>query len=107
MIARIEISDYVRGRYNDQKLEKLKTELEKLFGKAKTREHQEYPKDGVLITISMSAKYGTLYVKCEEWGKYLAVGEFEELVKEAIENRGFEISDDSDGDEESFKIHFE
>lgn len=106
MVARIIISEYIQGRYNSEKLRKLKNELEKLCSVFKTREHQQYPKEGILINISMSAKYGTPYVKVSEWEHYQAVGEFEDLVMEALENRGFEVSA-NDGDEDHFKISFE
>jgi hypothetical protein len=106
MKANVTISDYIQGRYNQAKLEKLKTELEKNFNAHKERVGQSIPEEGLDVTISMSAKYQTPYVKVENWGSYLAVGEFEDIVKESLENRGFEISDE-DGDEESFKITFD
>lgn len=106
MVTRITISEYIEGRYNSEKLRKLKDELDKLFSKAKTIEHQQYPVEGILINISMSAKYGTPYVKVSEWEHYQAVGEFEDLVMEALENRGFEVGE-NDGDEDYFKITFE
>lgn len=106
MKARVEISSYVDGRYNSSKLEKLKQEIDKNFSSFRPRQNQEFPENGVLITINMSAKYQTLYVKCEEWGKYLSVGELEDLIIESIENRGFEVTG-NDGDDCSFKIDFE
>lgn len=106
MKANVTISDYIQGRYNQAKLEKLKAELEKNFNAHKTRVNQSIPEEGLDVTISMSAKYQTPYVKVENWGSYLSVGEFEDIVKESLENRGFEISDE-DGDDESFKITFD
>lgn len=106
MKATVTISDYIDGRYNSEKLRKLKAELEKLCKVHRTREHQEFPEEGLEITISMSAKYQTPYVRVEGWGNYKAVGEFEELVKEALENRGFEVTEE--GNEEDYlKISFE
>lgn len=55
-------------------------------------------------------KYQTPYVKCEGWGNYKSVGEFETLIQEALEERGFEFSDsewDDDEGEGWFKINFE
>lgn len=106
MKATVEISPYIDGRYNSEKLRKLKAELEQLFSKAKTREHQKFPEEGLDITISMSAKYQTPYIKVEGWGEYQSVGEFEDLVMEALDNRGFEVTG-QDGDETSFRIDFE
>ena len=106
MKATIIISDYIQGRYNETKLEKLKAELEKLCAAHKTREHQVYPADGIEIKISMSAKYQTPYVKVTNWGEYKAVGEFEHIVKDALENRGFEVTEEG-GDEDFLKISFE
>jgi hypothetical protein len=106
MKANVTISDYIQGRYNQAKLEKLKAELEKNFNAHKERVNQSIPEEGLDVTISMSAKYQTPYVKVENWGSYLSVGEFEDIVKESLENRGFEISDE-DGDDESFKITFD
>jgi len=106
MKANVEISPYIDGRYNSEKLRKLKTELEKLFTQAKTREHQKFPEEGLEIRIGMSAKYQTPYVTVEGWGEYQSVGEFENLVKEALENRGFEITEEGD-DENYLKISFE
>ena len=106
MKATVTISDYIDGRYNSEKLKKLKAELEKLCKAHKTREHQEVPEEGLEITISMSAKYQTPYVMVEGWGNYKSVGEFENLVKEALENRGFEVTEEGD-DEDCLKISFE
>jgi len=106
MKATVTISDYIDGRYNSTKLQKLKAELEKLCKAHKTREHQEFPDEGLEITISMSAKYQTPYVRVEGWGKYKSIGEFENIVKEALENRGFEVTDEG-GEEEYLKISFE
>ena len=61
MITRIQISDYVSGRYNQNKLEKLKKQLEEAFSEEYPRPHQDYPDEGVLIEINMSAKHQTLY----------------------------------------------
>lgn len=112
MNARIEISSYIEGRYNNSKLNKLKEALEEKFKNFKPRAHQEFPEDGILISIGMSAKYQSPYVKCSEWGKYQSVGEFEDLIQEALEDRGFEFCDaewDDGEDEENgwFKIEFE
>ena len=106
MEARIIVSEYVISKYNKTKLEKLKLELQRLCSAFETREHQQYPKEGILINVSMSAKYGTLYIKVSEWEHYQAVGEFEDLVTQALENRGFEAVA-NDGDEDYFKITFE
>lgn len=106
MVTRIIVSEYIKGRYNNEKLDKLERELTKLFSKAKTREYQQYPTEGILINISMSAKYQTAYVKVSEWEHYKAVGEFEDLVKEALENRGFEVVE-LDGEDDYFKYTFE
>ena len=106
MNANVEISSYIDGRYNSEKLRKLKAELEKLFSAKKERQGQSIPEEGLEVTISMSAKYQTPYVKVENWGEYLAVGELEDLVKDALDNRGFEITGE-DGDVDSFRIDFE
>ena len=106
MKVNVTISDYIQGRFNQAKLEKLKAELEKNFSAHKERINQTIPEDGLDVTISMSAKYQTPYVKVENSGSYLAVGEFEDIVRESLDNRGFEVTDE-DGDEESFKISFE
>lgn len=106
MITRIIVSEYIKGRYNNTKLDKLEKELERLCSNFKTREHQEYPKEGILISISMSASRGTPFVKVSQWDRYKSVGEFEELVKEALENRGFEVIDMT-GTENSFNVAFE
>ena len=112
MITRIIVSDYIKGRYNNTKLDKLEKELKRLCDNFKTREHQEYPKEGILINISMSAKFQTPFIKVSQWDRYKSVGEFENLVKEALENRGFESGDpegfiEVEGNEEYFKIAFE
>jgi len=106
MKANVTISPYIEGRYNNTKLEKLKAELDKLFAKQTTRENQSYPEEGVTVRISMSAKYQTPHVICENWGEYQSVGEWEEVIKEALENRGFEASE-TEWDEEYFRITFE
>lgn len=106
MEARIIVSEYVISKYNKTKLEKLKLELQRLCSAFKTREHQQYPKEGILINVSMSAKYGTLYCKVSEWEHYQSVGEFEDLVTQALENRCFEVIS-NDGNEDYFKIAFE
>lgn len=110
MNARVEIGSYIEGRYNSTKLEKLQACLQEKFDNFKPRPHQEFPENGILVRIGMSAKYQTPYVKCEEWGNYKSVGEFEDLIKEALEERGFEFSDtewDDDEDEGWMKIDFE
>lgn len=106
MKTNVNISSYVAGRYNNEKLNKLKLELEIRFAKHNEREGQKIPDDGLEIDINMSAKHQTLFIKCENWGEYKAVGEFEELIKEALENRGFEVTGE-DGENHYFKISFE
>jgi len=106
MKANISISDYALYRNNSAKLTKLENELTKLFSKHKIREGQSIPEEGINVEIHMSAKYQSLYVHVDNWGSYMAVGEFEDLVKEALENRGYEVTEE-DGDEYSFKIGFE
>ena len=103
MVARIKITDYIKGRFNEAKLNKLESELEKLCKNFKTRQGQEYPENGILITVSMSAKYQTAFVRCEEWVEYQSVGEFEDLIKQALENRGFEFCE-PEGEDDYFKI---
>lgn len=106
MITRIQISDYVSGRYNQNKLEKLKKQLEEAFSEEYPRQPQDYPDEGILIEINMSAKHQTLYVKCSEWGNYKAVGELEDIILTAIEDRGFEPHE-TQWEKEYFKIGFE
>lgn len=110
MNAIVEIGTYIQGRYNSSKLEKLKAKLEEKFENFTPRPHQEFPENGILVRIGMSAKYQTPYIKCEDWGNYKSVGEFETLIQEALEERGFEFSDSEwdDGEGEGwFKINFE
>lgn len=106
MNAKVEISNYIAGRYNNSKLEKLKEKLDEKFNNFKPRTHQKFPEDGIFVQIGMSAKYQTPYIICEEWGEYLSVGEFEELIQEALEERGFEFSE-TEWDDDSFKITFD
>ena len=107
MVARIIISDYIKSSgYNINKLDKLEKELKELCFNFKTNQQQQYPKDGILINVSMSAKYGKTFVKVSQWGRYQSVGEFEYLVKEALGNRGFEVLE-LDGNEDSFNVSFE
>jgi hypothetical protein len=110
MKARVEISSYAEGRCNVQKLNKLKTVIENKFKDFNPRENQEFPENGILIYIGMSAKYQTTYVKCSEWGNYQSVGEFERLIQEALEERCLEQVDtewDNEEEEGWFKIEFE
>ena len=108
MKAIVTISDYIDGRYNSTKLEKLKLALEKSFAEIKIRDEEKelLPDEGVEVTISMSAKYQTTYVRVENWGSFLRVGLFEDAVHEALEERGFEDVDDS-GEDDYIRIEFE
>jgi len=106
MKANVKIADYVYDRYNSTKLEKLKNELQRLFNEAHTRSIQEFPEEGIEVSIIMSAKYQKLYIKCENWGNYQSVGEFEDIIKEALENRCFEETE-TEWEDDSFKIWFE
>ena len=110
MNARVEISSYIEGRYNSIKLEKLQASLQEKFDSFRPRQHQNFPENGVLVYIGMSAKYQTPYVKCEEWGEYKSVAEFEGLIQEALEERGFEFAETEwdDCEEDGWlKISFE
>lgn len=102
----VTISDYAAGRYNTAKLEKLKTELENLFTAHKERTGQSIHGEGLIIEINMWAKYQSLYIKVSNWGSYMAVGEFEDLVAQALGNRGFEVTELS-GDDDYLKTEFE
>lgn len=108
MKATVEISDYIQGRYNSTKLEKLKAELEKEFEQIRVHDSEVslLPSEGVMVTISMSAKYQTPYVRVENWGSYLRVGLLENAVKDALDSRGFEVVEEGD-DDEYLKITFE
>ncbi len=108
MKATVEISSYIEGRYNSAKLEKLKAALEKEFKAINVHESEVnlLPEDGVKVKISMSAKYQTPYVSVENWGSYLRVGKLEDAVKEALDSRGFEVTEEGD-DEDQLKISFE
>lgn len=111
MKVRVEVSSYIQSSYNNAKLDKLKAELEKVF--SQTQERPGYPEEGVCVEILMSAKYGTPYIKVSEWGNYQAIGQLEDLVKEALENRCLEVSDEEhyylpgEGEQDYFKIDFE
>lgn len=106
MKVRVEISDYINGRYNSSKLDKLKSKLEEKFHNSPQRQSQNFPQEGILVKISMSAKYQTPYIKCSEWGSYQSVGEFEEIIKESLEERGFE-SVDTEWEEDCLIVGFE
>lgn len=106
MKTRVEISGYISGRYNSAKLEKLKSKLEDKFNNSPQRQNQEFPQEGIMVTIEMSAKYQTTYIKCSEWGVYQSVGEFEGIIKESLEERGFEIVD-TDWEEDCVRVYFE
>lgn len=104
MKTNIVISDYIQGRYNTTKLDKLETELKKVFS---TLEKQ-YPNipNGIEVRVSMSAKYQHTYIHVTNWGDFQEVGLLEDAVQEALENRGFEVSE-LDGEDDYFNVSFE
>jgi len=108
MKAKVEVSSYIEGRYNSAKLEKLKAALEKEFKSINIHDSEVglLPEEGIKVTISMSAKYQTPYVMVENWGSFLRVGKFEDAVKDALDARGFEVTEEGD-DEDRLKISFE
>jgi hypothetical protein len=106
MKVNVEVSDYIKGRYNNSKLDKLKKSLESKFDAYKERNGQSIPELGLLIKISMSAKYQTLYVMVKNWGGYEAIGDIENIVLESLEERGFEQTG-VDSEEDWFQFDFE
>jgi hypothetical protein len=104
MKTNIVISDYIKGRYNNTKLDNLETELKKVFS---TLEKQ-YPNipTGIEVKVSMSAKYQDAYINVSNWGDFQEVGLLEDAVQEALENRGFEYTE-LDGEDDYFNISFE
>ncbi len=101
----VSISDYAAGRTNSSKMRKLVQALEEQAKSWYPRAHQEAPEE-VAIQINLSAKYQTTYVSCENWGNYQSVGEFETIIQEALEKRGFEY-DETEWKDDSFRIPFE
>lgn len=97
-------SDYIQGRYNTTKLDKLESELKKIFS---TLEKQ-YPNipNGIEVIVTMSAKYQHTYIHVTNWGDFQQVGLLENAVQEALENRGFEYTE-LDGEDDYFNISFE
>jgi hypothetical protein len=106
MKVNVEVSNYIKGRYNNQKLDKLKAQLEKNFANYKERSGQSIPELGLLIKISMSAKYQTPYVMVENWGGYEAIGDIENIVLDSLTERGFEQTG-VDAEEDWFQFDFE
>jgi hypothetical protein len=104
MKTNIEVSDYLRGRYNSIKLDKLVDELKVLFSRLESKDIN-FP-NGLEVYITMSAKYQYLYIKVSNWGDFLRVGLFEEAVQEALENRGFVVGE-LDGEDDYFTMSFD
>jgi hypothetical protein len=104
MKTNIVISDYIQGRYNNIKLDKLETELKKVFSTLE-KQYTNIP-SGIEVKVTMSAKYQNTYIHVSNWGEYQEVGLLEDAVQEALENRGFEYSE-LDGEDDYFNISFE
>ena len=104
MKTNIVISDYIKGRYNNIKLDKLETELKKVFSTLE-KQYTDIP-SGIEVKVSMSAKYQDAYIKVSNWGDYQEVRLLENAVQEALENRGFEYTE-LDGEDDYFNISFE
>lgn len=104
MKTNIVISDYIKGRYNNIKLDKLETELKKVFSILE-KQYTDIP-SGIEVKVSMSAKYQDAYIHVSNWGDFQQVGLLENAVQEALENRGFEYTE-LDGEDDYFNISFE
>ena len=84
-----QFSGYLESRNFNRKLyTRLLTKLQEI----EDRHKEEFP--GLLLEISMSAKYQTPYVKIEnEAGDYSKIGGVESEVMDAIDEVGFSVGD--------------
>lgn len=90
----VSISDYLQGRKHNHKLYgRLLEKLKEIHAKYKN----EF--EGLVLTISMSAKYQTPYVMIENTSNnYTRIGGVEQEIIGAIEEVGFNYSESEDED---------